>query len=204
MVWISTKSFEQSTGRLRRIYERIRGPNGQIDNILMAHSLRPQSLEGHMALYKSVLHSAGNQLQPWFLETVGVQVSLINGCRYCVDHHRAGLRRHIDDDARVTLIVDAIKKPTQLAAGEIFDAREIALLVYAAKLTEYPAEISEATILDLRRVGVSDGEILEINQVVAYFAYANRTVLGLGVTTEGETLGHSPNSTDDSEDWNHR
>lgn len=33
---------------------------------------------------------------------------------------------------------------------------------------------------------------LEINQVVAYFAYANRTVLGLGVNTEGEILGLSP------------
>jgi len=35
--------------------------------------------------------------------------------------------------------------------------------------------------------GLSDGQILEINQVAAYFAYANRTVLGLGVTSESES-----------------
>ena len=41
-------------------------------------------------------------------------------------------------------------------------------------------------MLALREAGWDDGEILEINQVCAYFAYANRTVLGLGCSTEGE------------------
>ena len=33
----------------------------------------------------------------------------------------------------------------------------------------------------LRKAGWADGQILEINQVAGYFAYANRTVTGLGV-----------------------
>jgi uncharacterized protein YciW len=37
----------------------------------------------------------------------------------------------------------------------------------------------------MRAAGLTDGEILEVNQVAAYFAYANRTVSGLGVTTHG-------------------
>jgi hypothetical protein len=51
---------------------------------------------------------------------------------------------------------------------------------------------------------MDDGEILEVNQVTAYFAYANRTVLGLGVTTEGDVLGLSPNDSDDPLNWTHR
>ena len=47
------------------------------------------------------------------------------------------------------------------------------------------------------------GEILEINQVCAYFAYANRTVLGLGVSTDGDIIGLSPNNSEDPEDWSH-
>ena len=42
-----------------------------------------------------------------------------------------------------------------------------------------------------------------MNQVTAYFAYANRTVQGLGGTTEGEVLGLSPDSTDNTGDWEH-
>ena len=56
----------------------------------------------------------------------------------------------------------------------------------------------------LRIAGYSDGEILEINQVVAYFAYANRTVLGLGCCLEGDIIGLSPGNSDDEDDWSHK
>ena len=56
----------------------------------------------------------------------------------------------------------------------------------------------------MRGAGFDDGEILEINQVVAYFAYANRTVLGLGVNTDGDILGLSPGNAENPEDWSHR
>jgi uncharacterized protein YciW len=53
-------------------------------------------------------------------------------------------------------------------------------------------------------MGITDGEVLEINQVVSYFNYANRMVLGLGITTYGDTLGLSPNNSNDPESWNHQ
>ncbi len=75
---------------------------------------------------------------------------------------------------------------------------------YARKLTEQPADMDEADLRPLRDAGLSDGEILEINQVVAYFAYANRTVLGLGCSTKGDVLGLSPGNGDDPQDWGHQ
>ncbi|RMD88991.1 MAG: alkylhydroperoxidase, partial [Alphaproteobacteria bacterium] len=66
------------------------------------------------------------------------------------------------------------------------------------------ANLEEADIMALREAGFSDGEILEINQVAAYFAYANRTVLGLGVDTAGERLGLAPRASDSPADWQHR
>ena len=71
------------------------------------------------------------------------------------------------------------------------------------KLTENPAQVTDADINSLRENGWSDGEILEINQVSAYFAYANRTVLGLGINTDGEFLGLSPGDSVDAENWKH-
>ena len=82
----------------------------------------------------------------------------------------------------------------------MFDARECAALVYATRLTERPAEVSAADVEALRDAGWDDGEILEINQVVAYFNYANRMVQGLGVDTAGDVLGLSP----DGAGWQHR
>jgi len=57
---------------------------------------------------------------------------------------------------------------------------------------------------ELRGLGVDDGRILELNQVTAYFAYANRTVLGLGVDTARDILVLSPNASADPDDWSHR
>ncbi|KIC44716.1 alkylhydroperoxidase [Ruegeria sp. ANG-S4] len=202
MSWITTIPFDAATGRLKKLYERVTGPGNNVDNIMMAHSLRPHSMEGHMALYKAVLHHSGNKVPKWFLEVLGVWVSSLNRCSYCVEHHFAGLQRLLGDQTRANAIRSAIE------AGRVedapLDAAQIAAMDYAQKLTEDPALLTEADVDALRDVGWDDGEILEINQVCAYFAYANRTVLGLGCSTAGDVLGLSPNNSDDAGDWGHR
>ncbi len=200
MSYIHTIAPDDAEGRLAKLYSRIRGPDGRVDNILVAHSLRPASLEGHMALYKNVLHHSANTVPKWFLETIGVLVSLRNACTYCVEHHYAGLERLLGDPMET----HAIRMSLEGSLGEtgLLGAREVAALRYADTLTRSPASIGDSDVAALRDAGWDDGEILEINQVAAYFAYANRTVLGLGVTTEGDELGLSPNSGDE-DDWGH-
>jgi uncharacterized peroxidase-related enzyme len=201
MTWVNTISYDDSEGRLRQLYDRVKGPDNKIDNIMMAHSLRPHSMDGHMALYKNVLHHSSNTVPKWFLETLGVLVSHINQCAYCVEHHFAGLRRILNDDARALAIRKALE---ERAFTGVFDAKEQSALNYAAKLTLDAHTVERAEIVAMREAGFVDGQILEINQVVAYFAYANRTVLGLGVTTDGDILGLSPNNSDNPSDWTHR
>ena len=67
-----------------------------------------------------------------------------------------------------------------------FEGKELALLTYAGNLTLDPASLTATSIDVLRAASASDSEILEVNQVTSYFAYANRVVLGLGVTLDGE------------------
>ncbi|MEJ7754351.1 MAG: peroxidase-related enzyme [Candidatus Limnocylindrales bacterium] len=198
MSWIERIPYERASGRLRTIYDRIKGPHGELDNILTVHSLRPHTLEGHMALYKNVLHHSGNRLSTSLLETIGIYVSVLNRCDYCVDHHVAGLGRLLSDDRRASEIRASLETDTL----GTFDPRERAMLSYARQLTLDPASVGEDDLERLRVAGLDDGEILEVNQVAAYFAYVNRTVLGLGVTTQGDILGLSPSDTGD-DTWGH-
>ena len=198
MPWIDTVPYEQSTGRLRQLYDRVKGPGDNVDNIMMMHSLRPHSMEGHMALYKQVLHHTGNTVPKAFLETIGVWVSLLNRCAYCVEHHCAGLERLLDDDTRSAAIRAALESGA-IEAGP-FEPREKLALRYAEALTRDPSSATGAMVAGMRAAGYDDGEILEINQITAYFAYANRTVLGLGCSTEGDELGLSPGQSDDPDD----
>jgi uncharacterized peroxidase-related enzyme len=201
MPWIETVPYEQAEGRLRKLYDRVKGPGDNVDNIMMMHSLRPHSMEGHMALYKHVLHHSGNTVPKWFLETIGVWVSLLNRCAYCVDHHAKGLERLLADPARSAAIRAALDSGKIDAAP--FEDKETRALGYAEALTRDPSSVTEAMVEGLRAAGYDDGEILEINQVTAYFAYANRTVLGLGCSTEGDILGLSPGKSDSPDDWSH-
>lgn len=200
MSWIKTIGAEEAEGRLKTLYDRIAGPGGQVDNILAAHGLRPHSLEGHMGLYKAVLHHFGNTVDKHYLETIGVYVSLLNRCAYCAEHHFAGLKRLLKDDARAQAIRAALEVNDP---DKAFSGAEAAGLHYARKLTVDIASVEEADVEAMREAGFDDGQILEINQVTAYFAYANRTVLGLGVSHIGEELGLSPGDNDDPDNWGH-
>jgi uncharacterized peroxidase-related enzyme len=201
MAWIKTIPFDAATGKLRELYRRVTGPGNNVDNIMMMHSLRPHTMEAHMAVYKYVLHHKDNMIPKWFLEALGVYVSTLNGCGYCVDHHFAGMKRLMRDDARADTLRRAID--TRDIAAMPLNAREQAAMHYAERLTLTPAGMDEADVKALRKAGWDDGEILEINQVTSYFSYANRSVLGLGCSTAGDIIGLSPNNNDDPNDWNH-
>jgi len=202
MAFIDVISPENANGRLQRLYKRIQAPDGQVDNVLQVHSLRPHSLEGHMAIYKAVLHHSANVLPEWYLEAVGVLVSRLNGCQYCATHHAAGFERLLRE---ASLSAGAYLSALQMdEPGEPFSRQQQAGLAYARKLTLEPGQIEATDIKGLRDADFDDGEILELNQVAAYFAYANRTVSGLGVNLKGDVIGQSPPTGGDDSGWSHR
>ena len=202
MTWITTITYADATGRLRQLYDRVKGPDDNVDNIMLAHSLRPHTLEAHMAVYKYVLHHSANTVPKWFLETLGILTSHLNGCSYCVEHHFSGLMRLVGNEKRAA----DLRRALETEDFAIFDAGQTAALGYTRTLTRNPTDGAglKAGLDAMRAAGLDDGAILEINQVVAYFAYANRTVLGLGVSTDGDILGLSPGNATDPNDWSHR
>ncbi len=200
MTWIETVAYDDSEDELRTLYDRIKGPDNNVDNIMLAHSLRPHTMQGHMTLYKYVLHHPRNSLPKAYLEAIGVYVSSLNKCAYCVEHHFAGMVRLLNDVVRS----DSIRQALQHRQPEdVFEGAELAGLQYAGKLTLTAAEVTEADIESLRKAGLDDGQILEINQVTAYFSYANRTVLGLGVSAAGDIIGLSPGDSQNPDNWSH-
>jgi uncharacterized peroxidase-related enzyme len=198
--WIRMLQYEESTGYLRELYDRVKGPGGAIDNVMKIHSLRPHTMEGHSALYKSVLHHTGNSLPVWFLECLGIYTSLSNKCEYSVSHHYAGLTRLLKDDNRARAIYQAL---VMAAPEKVFDGKELGLLRYVRKLTLEPQKMEEEDVAAARASGASDAEIFEANQVCAYFNYSNRLLNGLGVTTKGDVLGYSPPNSGKLDDWEH-
>ncbi len=92
-------------------------------------------------------------------------------------HHRRGLRRLLKDDALLAAIED------DWSTASLDDKRR-SMLTFAVTLTVSPGEMTPADATALRDVGFSDRDILDITEVVAYYAYANRIADGLGIETE--------------------
>ena len=191
--WIEMIPDEKATGLVKEMYEKVRTPHGTVDNVMRAHSLRPHTMEGHVVLYRSVLHNPANTLPLWFLEVVASYTSIINNCAYSLTHHFMNARRLLNDDVRADAIYQALE---DAVPERVFDGKERALLIYAGKLTSDVGNMVAADVGALRAEGCNDGEILEVNQVVAYFSYSNRLLNGLGVTTEGDVVGYYDESGD--------
>ena len=186
MAYIETISESDARGKLAELYKRFGNPDGTVDNVLKVHSLNPDSLEAHSTLYVQSLHRK-SPLSRAERELIGVMVSMVNGCEYCLKHHSAGLRRLLPDDRRH--MVDEVAAGNDASLTD----RERALIGYAQRLTSDPASIWAENIDAMRARGLTDREILDAAQVAAYFAYANRIVLGLGAAIEAaDRIGQWP------------
>ncbi len=67
--------------------------------------------------------------------------------------------------------------------------REVSVLRYARKLCLEPENMTDSDLQALSSQGWSEGEILEVVQVVATFSYFVRVINALGVSLKGERIG---------------
>ena len=164
-----------------------RTPHGTVDNVMRVHSLRPNTMNGHVVLYRAALHDDSNTLPTWLQETVSSYVSVLNDCGYSYANHWKNAAHLISDQARASEIEKALRARQP---ETVFSGAELALLRYAEKLTLTPGEMEETDVIALRSAGLDDGQILEANQIICYFNYVNRSINGLGVTTAGDIVGY--------------
>ncbi|MDQ3548122.1 MAG: peroxidase [Chloroflexota bacterium] len=85
---------------------------------------------------------------------------------------------------RLTKDEDTVEQLSGSWRAASLSPRQTAMLAYAEKLTLTPAAMLRGDVIALRDAGFSDRDVLDINQIVGYFAYVNRLADGLGVPLE--------------------
>jgi uncharacterized peroxidase-related enzyme len=184
--WIRMISDDEADAGLLDVLALARTPHGTVDNVMRVHSLRPNTMRGHVILYRAALHDDANTLPAWLQEVISSYVSMLNDCPYSLANHWKNAAHLIGDSARAAAIHAALQARKPEAALE---GAELALLRYAEKLTLAPGRMVEADVAALREAGLDDGQILEANQIIGYFNYVNRLLNGLGVSTAGDIVG---------------
>ena len=189
--WIRMIEDQDADPELLEILKLARTPHGTVDNVMRVHSLRPNTMKGHVILYRAALHDDANTLPMWLQEVIGSYVSSLNDCDYSYANHWANAKHLMGDDANADAAEAALK---ERKPEDAFEGKTLALLRYAQKLTLTPGEMARDDVTALTEAGVDDGEILEANQIIGYFNYVNRCLNGLGVTTEGDIVGYYSSS----------
>jgi len=183
MAWIAQIEAEDADGELARVYGELIENRGKISNILKVHSLNPAALRDHLHLYMTLMFGKSG-LSRAEREAIAVVVSASNDCEYCVAHHTEALKRYVRDEETLTT----------LARAENLDSLEPRLgniVMHAEKLNEAPGAMTESDLHDLRAVGLSDRDILDLTLIVGYFNFVNRVAMGLGVAlAPGELSGY--------------
>lgn len=129
-------------------------------------------LRERTALFNAIMYGPGG-LRRADRELATVAASRINGCVYCASVHARRYAQLTKDTALIQRLLDE-GVDTELAE------RERALVDFAATLTREPDQLTAADLAPLRRVGLSDAEILDAALSAAMFANANRLMLTLG------------------------
>jgi uncharacterized peroxidase-related enzyme len=171
MPFVRTISEAEAAGQLADLYHRLAYQDGSVDEAYRVLSLNPALLSADAAMYDTTMYGE-SPLSRSERELLALTVSRLNGCERCFRHHSA--RYSELADSKATSQVQA--RPTQ-ARSE----REGVLVAFAEKLTSAPAGITAADLEPLRRVGLDDRGVLDACNTVAYFNYANRMALGLGL-----------------------
>ncbi|MGA9510404.1 MAG: carboxymuconolactone decarboxylase family protein [Candidatus Sulfotelmatobacter sp.] len=169
MARISLIAPESASPEVREIYDTtLRGKPGNVQKAL-AH--RPEMLKNFLNFYAHV----GRSLDRKLYELIYLRVSLINGCRYCTQHHVASSKR-----AGLTS-----EDWTALKAGNYsrYGVKERTALVYVERLTRAPHEITESDFDELKK-HFSEPEIVDIHMLAGLANLTNRFTDPLGLELE--------------------
>lgn len=139
---------------------------GLVPNVLKAYAFNIDKLNAFTALYNELM-LAPSGLSKLEREMIGVVVSSINHCYYCLTAHGAAVRELSGDPMLGEQMV------MNYRAADL-SPRHRAMLDFAAKITNASAEISENDRAALRNHDFSDNDIWDITNVAAFFNMSNR------------------------------
>ena len=171
--WIATVDPADATGELAEAYAHQDARMGRVTGITRLGSLYPALVAERLRLY-DVVEATPSSIPDWAKRAVVLLVSALNGCHFCMASNTEKLVAAGHGRDAEAIAADPL-------GASIDDPAVDALLVYARRLTREPGAVSAADLGALRAAGWSDLDILDVNNITAYYAYINRVTAGLGL-----------------------
>jgi uncharacterized peroxidase-related enzyme len=176
MAHIRTIDPTEADERLAPLYRQLLAAFGEIPNLYRLQSTDPSALEAHLRSHLSIMRE--HMGLPLFERAaIALAVSISNNCHYSAQRYARALREHGGTESLI-LALELGENPS--AAND----RLRELIYYARKLTLLPNAVNRDDVRQLRRVGLSDLELLQVVQIAAFINFENRLAQALGATPD--------------------
>ncbi len=175
---LGTPDAVQLDDDLQAVFQKCVEKLGFIPNVLAAYSLRPNKLRNFMAMYNELM-LAPSGLTKLEREMVAVVVSSANHCYYCLVAHGQAVRKLSDDPELGEMLVMNYRVAH-------LDLRQRGMLDFAWKLTSSPELVIEEDRAFLRGLGLTNEDIFDLIDTVAFFNMSNRMAIGADIIPNPE------------------
>jgi uncharacterized peroxidase-related enzyme len=176
MAWIQTVPWSDASGTLKDAYDWQAKRLGAPTDYTQLGSLYPELVHLRLQLYK-IVEACPSGLSPIERQLAALVTSALNETPHC----SSGLVLKLESLGAERKFLDRVSAdPRSARSGQ---ARLDAIMDYAVKLTLTPGAVSAEDLEALRAQGLDDLEILDLNNMVAYYGYTNRVANGLGLKT---------------------
>lgn len=174
--WIATVAPADATGLLAEAYQRQIDALGEVTALTRSGSLYPELVDQRLRLY-AVVDATPTRIPDHVRRVLALLTSVLNGCLFCTVGHTERLAA-----AGLADLADAVRTDPEGFRGGT--EGEDALYDYARVLVRTPGQVRREHVDRLRAAGWDDGDILDANNLVAYYGYINRVASGLGLQRE--------------------
>jgi len=151
---------------IKGAFNHLQREDGFIPNVLKAYSFDLEKLRPFMQMYNNLM-LVDSPLSTLEREMIGVVVSSLNRCVYCLTSHGAAVRTLSGDPILGELLVQNYRVAK-------LSPRHRAMLDFTVKLSAEPWAVEEEDRTRLRKAGFSARDIWDIASVAAFFNMSNR------------------------------
>ncbi len=166
---------EEASDEVRAIYEDIEASFGMVPNLFKTYAHFPVLLRMNWEKTKTLM--MGGEIPRELKESIAVVVSSANVCNYCVAAHSMALIMMGFPKEKIDTLTKNIEKSE-------LSRRDRKILQYAKRATLTPHRITDHETAELKSLGLTDSQLVEMLGVMELFTGYNKFLDALAVEVD--------------------
>jgi uncharacterized peroxidase-related enzyme len=162
MALVSYVTNQEAADKVKTVFEGIEKKSGAVPNVLRVMAHNPEMLEAFLALNATLPKT---KLDGKLRELAYIKTSELNGCDYCLHHHRTLGKKAGLNDRQVAETAD-------FETSDAYDELQREVMRYAEQVTRH-INVDDALFARLKQ-SLSDRQLVELAMTVGIANFTNR------------------------------